>query len=135
MSGIGIPKYILIQYGSQGMSWLLLAMGLMWCSFAWWKTQKNRAALAILITSGATLIGILVLVGFGIVATFTLSSSGPGGSSTVKLIEGLLMGIMGIIVMSWLTCSVFFFSFGYRWVKGATPSAVLPSAERDGEQQ
>lgn len=133
MSGIGIPKYILLQYGSQGMSWLLLAMGLMWCSFAWWKTQKNRAALAILITSSATLIGILVLVGFGIVATFTLRS-GPGGSTNVKLIEGLLMGMMGLIVMSWLTCSVFFFSFGYRWVKSPPPSALLPSGEHDDEQ-
>lgn len=134
MSGIGIPKYILLQYGSQGMSWLLLAMGLMWCSFAWWKTQKNRASLAILITSGATLIGILVLVGFGIVATFTLRGSGPGGSTNVKLIEGLLMGIMGLIVMSWLTCSVFFFSFGYRWVKGTQPSVDLLNGEHDGQQ-
>ncbi len=134
MSSIGIPEYILLQYGAQGMSWLLLVMGLMWCSFAWWKTQKNRAALAILITSGATLLGILVLLGFGLLAMFTLNSSGHGGSTNVKLIEGILIGIVGLIAISWLTCSVFFFSFGYHWVKGTQPSAVLPSGEHNRKQ-
>lgn len=116
MSGLGIPTYFLLQYGTQGMSWIFMVMGLMWCGFTWWKTCKNRGALAVLITAAATMTSIMIMVGFWVVAMFSLGGGGTS-SATGELIEGLLIGLMTLLVLSWAGCSICFFTFGSGWKK------------------
>ena len=118
MTGASYPKFLLLQFGMEGLSWILLVVGLILCGFAWWKTQKRKSALAVVFTAMASLLGIMIIIGLQIFFLYTAFGRG-GATASNDVMEGIIIALLILLALSWITCSICFFSFACR---GGKPS-------------
>lgn len=95
---------LLAQYGAGGLSWLVFTLGLIWCSFSWWRVHRCKIALASALTAIGTCIGILLLIGCGIGLSF--GSRGLGSGADMELFAHIMLGFFVLITLCWMSSAI-----------------------------
>ena len=100
-----MQSIILVQLGTGGMAWLVFTIGMLWCCFAWWRTEKNRYALASVISTIIALIAGLVMVTLLVTFSMTVTRS---GSIDGELIQAIALGCFLLLGFSWAASATCF---------------------------
>ena len=90
---------MLAQLGAGGIAWLVFSIGLLWCSFSWWRVHRCRLALASACTAIGTVIGAIILIGGSVFVTFSYRTTGPGADA--EFIASLFLGGMVLVALAW----------------------------------
>ena len=103
-----MPNIFLFQLGTGGMAWIIFFVGIIWCSFAWWRTNKNKPALAAVITATITFVSVLCMVAFiaSVIMRISVASS--------RNIETIALGVFVLMAISWATTSLCFIAAALR---------------------
>lgn len=100
-----MQNYILIQLGAGGMSWLVFIVGLLWCSFAWWRAYRCKRALACIISTITSLVSGLITIVLLVGVSMRFAGSSGTSENMIELIALALFVLTGI---SWAAGSICF---------------------------
>lgn len=98
-----MQNYLIIQLGASGMAWLMFIVGLLWCSFAWWRSYRCKRAMACIISAITSLISGLLTIALLIGASIR-----PSTGINENMLEIIALGFFALMAISWTFSSIFF---------------------------
>ncbi len=97
---------MLAQLGAGGIAWLVFTIGLLWCSFSWWRVHRCKLALASTLAALGTCIGSVIMIGVSVFLSF--SFRGPSSGIDTELAGQLFLGFFILITIGWMASALLF---------------------------